>query len=128
MDFLQRLKEYTEQLSFTPSIIQIGTYQSDRNSVAIRPAPSNPDTKYFNKGMVYPFSFQILVHHKDNLIAYQMIEDLRSAYENLNSGAITSSDGSFSMILMECTTTPNYVQPTNYGNLYTALFQAELLI
>ncbi len=40
IDFLERLKQYTEQLIFTPSIIQVGMYRTDGNSVAIRVSPT----------------------------------------------------------------------------------------
>ncbi|OEH53123.1 hypothetical protein AQ616_17745 [Oceanobacillus sp. E9] len=126
MDFLERLKDYTENLSFTPSIIEIGTYQENDNSIAIRPSPANINDRYMEKSKIYPFQFQLLVHHKSNLEAYRMIHQLESQYENLPSRAITSSDGSFKLVSFQCITTPSYVQKTSYGTLWTALFQAEL--
>ncbi|WP_194841341.1 phage tail terminator protein [Salinibacillus xinjiangensis] len=126
MDFLDRLKEHIEGLSFTPSTVGIGMYQEDGNSVAIRPSPANPNERYMNKGKIYPFSFQILVHHQENVTAYDTIEKINSNLDNLVPGAITSSDGSFNLVTMQCTTTPNYVQKTSYGVLWTALFEAEL--
>lgn len=128
MDFLDRLKEYTEGLNITPPVIQIGVYNTNGNSVAIRPAPSNINERYMSKGKIYPFSFQILVHHSDNLIGYNTIESLLSAYENLSNGAITSSDGSFNLVSVQCTTTPNFVEKTSFGVLWTAIFNAELYI
>lgn len=80
------------------------------------------------KGKIYPFSFQILVHNKDNMFAYDTINRLFSQYENLSNGAITSSDASFTLVSMQCTTTPNFVQKTSFGVLWTAIFEAELLI
>lgn len=128
IDFLNKLKNYTESLSYTPSVIHIGTYREDGNSIAIRPSPSNISERYMTKGKIYPFSFQILVHNKDNMFAYNTIDQLFSEYENLSSGAITSGNGSFSLVSMQCTTTPNFVQKTSFGVLWTAIFEAELLI
>ncbi|GAA5417922.1 hypothetical protein Pryu01_03000 [Paraliobacillus ryukyuensis] len=128
MDFLIRLKSHMEGLAFTPSTINIGLYNKNGNSVAIRPSPNNINERYMSKGYIYPFSFQLLVHHKDNTIGYNEIEQLRSTYENLTNGAITSGDGSFNLVSMQCTTTPNFVQETSYGVLWTAIFNAELEI
>ena len=128
MDFLERLKEYTESLNFTPSVVSIGLYNESGNSVAIRPAPSNVSDRDFEKGKSYNFSFQVLVHHKDNLFAYKMMDQLFHEYENLEKGAITSSDGSFNLVTVECTTTPSFIQKTSFGVLYTAIFNAELYI
>ncbi|WP_162986460.1 minor capsid protein [Virgibacillus sp. Bac332] len=115
-------------MSFTPSVVGIGMYSENGNSIAIRPSPANINERYMEKSKIYPFSFQLLVHHDDNLVAYQMIEQLMSEYENLSSGAITSSDGSFNLVSFQCTTTPNFVQKTSYGVLWTALFEAELYV
>lgn len=128
MDFLNRLKAHMEGLAFTPSTINIGLYNENGNSIAIRPSPSNISDRYMSKGYIYPFSFQVLVHHNKNTEAYGMIEKLRSEYENLSNGAITSGDGSFVLVSMQCTTTPNFVQKTSYGTLWTAIFNAELEI
>jgi Bacteriophage minor capsid protein len=128
MDFLDRLKEYQESLSFTPSIIEIGSYKEDGNSVAIRPSPSNIGTRYMEEGKIYPFSFQMLVHHESNTFAYDVINQLTSRLDNLDPGAITSSNGSFDLVSLQCTTTPNFVQKTSYGVLWTAIYEAELYI
>ncbi|WP_077623840.1 phage tail terminator protein [Sediminibacillus massiliensis] len=128
MDFLERLKAYTEGLSYTPPTVGIGLYKEDGNSIALRPSPANISERYMEKSKIYPFSFQLLVHHRDNLEAYRMIEQLLSEYENLSNGAITSSDGSFQLVSFQCTTTPNFVQKTSYGALWTAMFEAELYI
>lgn len=130
IDFLERLKDYTEGLPYTPSTIEVGLYKENGNSIAIRPTPSSINVRYMEKGKMYPYSFQLLIHMdgSQNLMAYQTIQKLTSEFENLSSGAITSSDGSFNLVSMQCTTTPNFVQKTSYGVLYTALFEAELYI
>jgi len=128
MDFIDRLKEFMEGLPSTPSVVNIGVYSENGNSVAIRPAPSNINERYMEEGKIYPFSFQILMHNRSNAIAYDSLNQLTSTLDNLNSRAITSSDGSFSLVSMQCTTTPNFVQKTSYGVLWTAIFQADLYI
>ncbi|SEP56854.1 bacteriophage minor capsid protein [Virgibacillus subterraneus] len=128
MDFLSRLKEHIEGLSFTPSVAEIGLYREDGDSLAIRPAPSNIESRYMEKSKVYPFSFQVLMHNRNNFVAYETIEELTGKLDNLNSRAILSSDGSFVLVSFHCTTTPNFVQKTSYGVLWTAMFEAELYI
>jgi hypothetical protein len=128
MDFLDRLKEYMEGLPFTPSTVHIGTYQENGNSVAIRPAPSNIDERYMEGGKIYPFSFQILMHHQSNNFAYESLSQLTIELDNLDPRAITSRDGSFNLVSMQCTTTPNFVQKTGYGTLWTAIYQADLYL
>ncbi|NIK12872.1 phage tail terminator protein [Alkalibacillus almallahensis] len=128
MDFLNQVKAHMESLSFTPSIIQIGLYIEDGDSVAIRPSPNTIDDRYMDEGKIYPFSFQVLVHHQRNAEAYSMIEKLLSEYDNLSNGAVTSSDGSFNLVSIQCTNTPNFVQKTSFGVLWTCQFEAELHI
>jgi hypothetical protein len=128
MDFLNKLKEHIEGLPFTPSTVHVGLYDENGNSVAIRPAPSNIDERYMEDGKIYPFSFQILMHHSSNLFAYDSLEQLTSELDNLDPRAITSSNGSFSLVSLQCTTTPNFVEKTSYGTLWTAIYQADLHI
>lgn len=128
MDFLDRLKNYIESLSFTPAIADVGLYQEDGESLAIRPAPSTIDERYMEQGKIYPYSFQILSHNRNNHTAYQTTEELVSRLDNLDARAITSSDSSFVLVSMQCTTTPNFVKKTSYGVLWTALFEADLYI
>ena len=128
MDFLEQLKTFVEGLPFTPSTIYIGTYNENKNSVAIRPAPSNIDDRYMEEGKIYPFSFQVLMHNQSNNVSYDSLNQLTSTLDNLDSRAITSRDDSFSLVTMQCTTTPNFVQKTGYGTLWTAIYQADLYI
>jgi hypothetical protein len=126
MDFLKVLKTDMEALTFTPPVIEIGQYNEDGNSLSIRPAPSNIDTRDMAKGKIYPFLFQILSHHKNNLTAYEILQDLVTEYDLKKT--LTSTDNSFAVLSIKCTTTPNFVESTTYGALWTAIFEAELYI
>lgn len=126
MDFLDRLKDYIDGLQYTPSNTKIGLYSEDGNDIAINPSPSSIDDRYLSKDKVYPFSFQILVHHKNNFTAYQIIQELFSDLDNLVD--IYSENNSFILLDIKCTTTPNFVEETSHGVLYTAIFEAELYI
>jgi len=126
MDFLDRLKELVEGYSFTPFVIEIGTYKEDGDSIAIVPTPSNISTRYMEKGKVYSFSFQVLVHHGNNLTAYDTINRLNNELDGTK--GIVSANNSFSLISLFCTTTPNYIQETVHGTLWTALFNADIYL
>lgn len=126
MDFLQRLKEHMEGLENTPSVIDIGSYNEDGDSIGIRPAPNSISNRYIS-GKIYPFSFQVLVHHKNNMTAYTTLQEILKVYDHKHV-TIPSNDGSYILISIENTTLPNYVETTNYGTLWTAIFNAELYI
>lgn len=128
MDFLDRLKDFLEGLSFTPDVINIGSYRESGNDIAIRPTPTAIADQYQSKEKIYPFSFQVLVHMDNNIEAYTTIEKLRSELANLNSESIVSDNDSFDLITIECTSTPSYVQKTNYGSLWNAIFTADIHI
>lgn len=127
MDFLERLKKHTEDLSYAPDTILIGAYNEDSNSIAIRPTPNSIDTRYMSKGKIYPFSFQILVHHENNLTAYTISQQLLKEYEELTTSIVSTND-SYTLLTIKCTTLPNVVEKTDFGTLWTAIYEAELYI
>jgi hypothetical protein len=129
LDFLSRLKEHMEGFIFTPSIIEIGMQKIDGNSVAIRPSPSNIDTRNMDKGKIYPFNFQVLSHHSESFKAYDLINRIFEEYDLPKTDLIIrSSNDSYELISCMCTSTPSYVETTNHGALWSAVFQAELYI
>ena len=128
MDFLNRLKEYLEGLPFTPSVIRIGTFDENTDSIALRLSPGSINDRDLESGKVYNFSFQILVHKKNHLVAYETIMKIMNELDNIDKSKINTDESKYYLILIECTTTPNYVQKTNYGELYTAIFNAELYV
>jgi hypothetical protein len=129
LDFLERLKEHMEGLEFTPSVIEIGAQRIDGNSVAIRPSPSNIDTRDMGKGKIYPFNFQVLSHHSSGLVAYNLLNKIFEAYDLPKDDLIvTSNNDSFTLISCMCSTVPNFIETTTHGSLWSAVFQAELYI
>lgn len=128
MDFLHRLKEHMEGLTSTPSTIRVGSHTHETPSVAIKPSPSNIRDRDLSKGKEYPFSFQLLVHDTNHYTAYNLIMDLFNEYDGINISSIVSSDNSFALTNIACTTLPNHVEDTNKGTLYTAMFEAQLYI
>lgn len=128
MDFLHRLKEFTQNLEVTPPVIRIGSHTNTPVSVAIRPSPSAPIDRHLDRGKVYPFAFQLLVFDTNHFTCYELIQAITKEYESLSTRSIVSSDNSFSLISFQCTTVPNHVEDRNEGVLYSALFEAELYI
>ena len=128
MDFLERLIDYMEGLSFMPSDIKIGLFDENGNSVAIRPMPSAINERYVEQSKIYPYSFQVLVHNKSNFMAYEVSQKLMSVLDMIDEGLIQSSNNSFKLVSIRCITTPNFVQKTGYGYLWTMTFEAELFI
>lgn len=128
MDFLERLIEYMEGLSFMPSNIKIGLFDENGNSIAIRPMPSAINERYVEQSKIYPYFFQVLIHHKSNVMAYEVSQKLLSVLDMIDEGLIQSSNNSFELLSIRCTTTPNFVQKTGYGYLWTMTFEAELFI
>lgn len=128
MDFLDRLVEYLEGFSFMPSLIKIGLYDENKNSVALRPTPSTINERYIEKSKVYPYAFQVLIHNESNTVAHATSQQLLSVLDFLDEGLIQSSNNSFELLSIRCTTTPNFVQKTGYGYLWTIMFEAELFV
>lgn len=128
MDFLQMLKRKVESFSYTPPVALIGAYDTSRDSIALRPTPSDMQTRYINDDKVYPYSFQILVHHKNSMSAYDLAMKLQNEFEKSKKDFIKSDDNSFTLINISVTTTVNHVERTGYGDLWTAIFVAELII
>lgn len=128
MDFLDRLIEYLQGFSFMPSIIKVGLYDENENSVAIRPTPSSINERYIEKSKVYPYSFQVLVHNRSNAVAHASAQQLLGVLDMIDKDIIQSNQNAFEVLSIRCTTTPNFVQKTGYGYLWTMIFEAELFM
>lgn len=125
MDFLDRVLDYLEgQMGVT---FEVGVLGSNVPSYAIRQTPSTVMDRYKDKGKTYSYSFQILVKDSDQLNAIQKAHQTFNLLDAKTSG-INSSDNSFTLINLECTTLPNFVEKNEHNEfMYTALFEAELI-
>ena len=126
MDFINVLKADIESKAYTPAVVEIGTFNEDGEAVAIRVSPSNINERYMQKGKNYPFSFQLLIHYASNFQAYSVAQKLVDDYDGATH--LTSSDGSYTLTSLYVTTTPNFVEKTDNGSLYTMMCEAELYI
>lgn len=128
MDFLDRVIDYIEANVSLYAPMRVGIL-SDDDSIAIRPTPSTPPEGYLIGDRARNFPFQVLTQHSQANISYQTLEAITEALDGLRNEAITSSDGSFVFVKCEVYTGPNFVEVTSRGkHIYTAIFQAELLI
>lgn len=126
MDFLEQMKLYIETnfALFKPTL-SVGLL-FNTNDICIRPTPSAPSEKQLNYDQCFYYGFQILVRHKDQLIAYQTCLDLLMGLNVLQNCAVTSGNDSFSFIKNDVTTPINFVERDQEGSIYTFLCTSEL--
>lgn len=131
MDFFDRIKAYIEAnvdlSAFDKSTLSIGLLKNS-NDIAIVPAPSMSPEKLLDLSRVYFYGFQIYARHQDQRIVIETCQAIELLLDGLQNNAILSSNASFDLIKIDCTTTTNFVEQTSEGYAYTALFDAELFL
>ncbi|NPC91221.1 hypothetical protein HOO54_02865 [Bacillus sp. WMMC1349] len=127
MDFLERIKQYIETNVLFDQALNVGPLKNG-NSMSIRPTSGSQSVKSLDLGRSYTFPFQILVRHQESRTGYKTCQEIANKLDALTNGAVTSHDGSFDFIKCDLYTTPNWVERTPDGDIYTALFQAEIYI
>lgn len=128
MDFLDRMKEYMENnMPLFKKPVSVGPLNSAED-IAILPIPGTQPTKNLDMSRNYIFPFQILVRHLNQRTSYVTCQQIANKLDTLTNGAVTSGDGSFNFVKCDLYTTPNWVETTPQGHIYTAMFQAELYI
>lgn len=128
MDFLDRMKQYIESnMLLFKKTLTVGPLTSG-NDISILAIPSVKPSKNLDMSRNYVFAFQILVRHHDQYKSYTTCQQISDKLDTLTNGAVTSGDGSFTFVKCEVYTTPNWVEQTPEGHIYTAMFQAELYL
>jgi hypothetical protein len=131
MDFLDRVKSYIEAnmdlSSFDKPTLSVGLLKSP-NDIAIVPAPNMSPEKLLDLTRVYFFGFQIYARHQDQKRVIETCQTIELLLDGQQNNAILSTNASFDLIKIDCTTTTNFVEQTSEGYAYTALFDAELFI
>ncbi|MFC7851023.1 minor capsid protein, partial [Arthrobacter sp. NPDC057388] len=124
MDFLDRMKQYIESnMLLFKKTLTVGPLTSG-NDISILAIPSVKPTKNLDMSRNYIFAFQILVRHLDQYKSYTTCQQISDKLDTLTNGAVTSGGGSFTFVKCEVYTTPNWVEQTPEGHIYTAMFQA----
>ncbi|PFE42505.1 minor capsid protein [Bacillus cereus] len=110
------------------NVLDVGTNNEPRKSIALRIIPSAPGQRYF-EGETIRKQFQILVKSPDGLEAMSSIEAIADELHNLHMRSFHSIGDSYNLINMEKYVEPNWVDKTEANEqIYTALFSVELEI
>ncbi|KDB40970.1 hypothetical protein DH31_12000 [Bacillus cereus] len=108
------------------NVLDVGTNNAPRKSIALRIIPSAPGEQYF-EGETIKKNFQILVKSPDGLEAMSSVEAIADELHNLHRRSFHSVDTSYKLITMEKYVEPNWVDKTEANEqIYTALFTTEL--
>ncbi len=108
------------------NVLDVGTNNEPRKSIALRIIPSAPGEQYF-EGETIKKNFQILVKSPDGLEAMSSIDAIADELHNLHKRSFHSIDTSYKLITMEKYVEPNWVDKTEANEqIYTALFTTEL--
>ncbi|MGG0282916.1 minor capsid protein [Bacillus pacificus] len=108
------------------NVLDVGTNDAPRKSIALRIIPSAPGEQYF-EGETTKKNFQILVKSPDGLEAMSSVEAIAEELHNLHRRSFHSVDTSYKLITMEKYVEPNWVDKTEANEqIYTALFTTEL--
>ncbi|NUJ19283.1 hypothetical protein FKN04_22380 [Bacillus glycinifermentans] len=128
MDFLNQIKKYIEtNIPVFKTPLSVGALL-DGDDIAIVAIPGIQPNKNLDLSRNYVFPFQILVRHAKSSISYSTCQTIADHLDTLTNGAVTSGDGSFNFVKCDLYTTPNFVERTADGDIYTAMFQAELYL
>lgn len=108
------------------NVLDVGTNDAPRKSIALRIIPSAPGEQYF-EGETIKKNLQILVKSPDGLEAMSSVEAIAEELHNLHRRIFHSVDTSYKLITMEKYVEPNWVDKTEANEqIYTALFTTEL--
>lgn len=108
------------------NVLDVGTNDAPRKSIALRIIPSAPGEQYF-EGETIKKNFKILVKSPDGLEAMSSVEAIAEELHNLHRRSFHSVDTSYKLITMEKYVEPNWVDKTEANEqIYTALFTTEL--
>ncbi|MEB9507259.1 minor capsid protein [Bacillus anthracis] len=110
------------------NVLDVGTNNEPRKSIALRIIPAAPGQQYF-EGETIRKQFQILVKSPNGLEAMSSIEAIADELHNLHMHSFHSIDDSYNLITLEKYVEPNWVDKTEANEqIYTALFSVELEI
>ena len=108
------------------NVLDVGTNNVPRKSIAMRIIPSTPGEQYF-AGETIRKQFQILVKSPNGLEAMSSIDAIADELHNLHRRTFHSIDTTYKLIMMGKYVEPNWVDKTEANEqIYTALFVAEL--
>ncbi|MFP3414997.1 minor capsid protein [Bacillus sp. SIMBA_074] len=121
----------SKDIMFAPikvDLLDIGTNDKPKKSIAIRMIPSAPGEQYF-EGEIINKQFQVLVKSDNQLEVNNTIEAIARELNNVHRRSFNAIDGSYTLMRLNVYVEPNFVEKTAANEyLYTALFTTELEI
>lgn len=118
-----------QSIMFAPvkvDLLDIGTNNTPKKSIAIRMTPSAPGEQYF-EGEIIKKQFQVLVKSDNQLEANNTIEAIARELNNANRRGFVGIDDTYVILRMNIYVEPSFVEKTTANEyIMTALFSAEL--
>ncbi|QWG42891.1 minor capsid protein (plasmid) [Bacillus mycoides] len=119
----------SKDIMFAPvkvDLLDIGTNNTPKKSIAIRMAPSALGEQYF-EGEIINKQFQMLVKSDIQLEVNNTAEAIARELNNVHKRSFNTIDGSYTLSLLNVYVEPNFVEKTAANEyVYTAIFKAEL--
>ncbi|HDR7795313.1 TPA: minor capsid protein [Bacillus luti] len=107
-------------------LLDIGTNNKPKSSIAIRMTPSAPGEQYF-EGEIINKQFQMLVKSDNQLEVNNTTEAITRELNNVHRRIFDAIDGSYTLRRLNVYVEPNFVEKTSVNEfIYTALFSVEL--
>ncbi|EJQ77811.1 phage tail terminator protein [Bacillus toyonensis] len=107
-------------------LLDIGTNNTPKKSIAIRMTPSALGEQYF-EGEIKNKQFQVLVKSDNQLEVNNTIEAIANELNNVQRRVFHPVDSSYTLIRLNTYVEPNFVEKTAANEwIYTALFSVEL--
>ncbi|MGG1339884.1 minor capsid protein [Bacillus toyonensis] len=121
----------SKEIMFAPvkvDVLDIGTNNTPRKSIAIRMIPSVPGEQYFD-GEIKKKQFQILLKSENQLEVNTSAEAIAEELNNVHRREFHTVDNSHILRRLNIYVEPNFVDKLGSNEyIYTALFVAELEI
>ncbi|MDM5191132.1 minor capsid protein [Bacillus hominis] len=118
-----------KDIMFSPikvDLLDIGTNNKPKKSIAMRMTPSAPGEQYF-EGEIIKKQFQVLVKSDNQLEVNNTIEAIVRELNNVHRRVFYAIDGSYTLRRLNVYVEPNFVEKTAANEwIYTALFSVEL--
>ncbi|OOR18166.1 MULTISPECIES: phage tail terminator protein [Bacillus cereus group] len=122
-------RNLSPSIIFTPvkaDMLDIGTNNKPKKSIAVRMIPSAPGEQYF-EGEIINKQFQVLVKSDNQLEVNNTTEAIARELNNVHRRSFNAIDGSYTLRRLNVYVEPNFVEKTAANEwIYTALFTTEL--
>lgn len=119
----------SKDIMFAPvkvDLLDIGTNNKSKKSIAIRMTPSAPGEQYY-EGEIINKQFQLLVKSDNQLEVNNTTEAIARELNNVHRRVFQALDGSYTLRRLNVYVEPNFIEKSAVNEwIYTALFSVEL--